>query len=55
MSNLRILIVDDNPQSHQDFIKVFSFDNAPTEIDTINAQIFSETKPNTDIQLVICN
>lgn len=45
MNNLRILIIDDNPEIHKDFIKVLSFDNSTSEIDVLNTELLFGTKP----------
>lgn len=43
--NFRIIVIDDNPAIHQDFIKILKAD-APTEADELRKKIFGDTDLN---------
>lgn len=44
LNDMRIIIIDDNPEIHKDFIKVLSFDNASNPIDAMSEQLFADTE-----------
>lgn len=45
LNNMRILIIDDNPEIHQDFQKILSFDDTTSAIDAMSEQLFSDIEP----------
>ena len=38
----RILLVDDNPAIHQDYLKILQFDSEPTQLDELSSMMFGE-------------
>lgn len=38
----RILIVDDNPAIHQDYLKILKFNSEPTQLDELSSMMFGE-------------
>lgn len=49
--DLKILIIDDNPAIHQDFIKILTAPFAVNELDILDTKLFGDTNINTTISL----
>lgn len=51
--DFRIIIIDDNPAIHHDFIKILTSMNNTTELDSLNKELFGSNTEDTDSQKII--
>jgi len=50
-SNLNIIVIDDNPSIHQDFIKILSYNQDKSDLEKLDSQIFGKTRKEDNISL----
>lgn len=50
--HLRILIIDDNPEIHRDFIKILTSNRENTQLDSLEKQIFDDSQEKTTGQKI---
>lgn len=44
-TNFKILVIDDNPSIHRDFVKILKTESTTTELDQLNQELFGKSKP----------
>ncbi len=49
-NNFRIIIIDDNPHIHSDFIKILSLNKNETNLDTFEGKLFADKAVKTDTE-----
>src|SRR6185295_4225818 len=50
-NNLRIIVIDDNPAIHQDFIKILTTDQFHSKLDVLDEQLFGSKNSSQDSAL----